>query len=44
MTTSLLRRVGAAILALGLVLAPAACGDDEGEDRIGDNEINDEGD
>ena len=27
-----------------LLLAPAACGDDPGEDQIGDGEINDEGD
>ncbi len=44
MTTPLPRRIAAALLALGLVLVPAACGDDAGEDRIGDNEINDEGD
>ena len=40
-----LRRVSAAFLAaLLLVSSAAACGDDEGEDQIGDGEINDEGD
>ena len=38
------RRLLAALLALGLAFGGAACGDDPGEDRIGDNEINDEGD
>ena len=38
------KKVGAALLALTLLLSPAACGDDEGEDEIGDGEINDEGD
>ena len=40
-----LRRVLAALFALSLVFgAAAACGDDAGEDEIGDGEINDEGD
>jgi hypothetical protein len=40
-----LRRLAAAFLAIGLVMAPAtACGDDKGEDQIGDNQINDPGD
>lgn len=39
------RRAAAALLALAVVLGPAAaCGDDEGEDQIGDEEIIDEGD
>ena len=39
------KRVAAAMFALSLVLGGAAgCGDDEGEDEIGDGEINDEGD
>ena len=38
------RRLGATALGLALVLAPAACGDDPGEDEIGDNEVIDEGD
>lgn len=38
------KRVAAAMLALSLVFSAAACGDDEGEDEIGDGEINDEGD
>jgi hypothetical protein len=33
-----------ALLAATLVFGAAGCGDDEGEDRIGDSEINDEGD
>ena len=41
----LTRRVLAGLLAGALLLAPAAaCGDDADEDRIGDGEINDEGD
>ena len=41
----ILRRFAAAFLAIGIVMAPVtACGDDAGEDEIGDNEINDEGD
>jgi hypothetical protein len=39
-----LKRVAAALLALGLLFGTAACGDDAGEDQIGDGEINDEGD
>ena len=39
-----LKRILAALFAFALLLAPAACGDDAGEDRIGDGEINDEGD
>ena len=42
MTT--LHRMAAAFLAVALVTAPAACGDDPGEDQIGDEEIIDEGD
>ena len=39
------RRLAAAFLALSVVMGPvAACGDDEGEDQIGDEEIIDEGD
>ena len=40
----LLKRLFALLLAGTLVLAPTACGDDPGEDQIGDNEVNDEGD
>ena len=32
------------LFALGLLFGAAACGDDPGEDQIGDGEINDEGD
>ena len=42
MTSS--KRIFAAVFAFLLLLAPAACGDDPGEDQIGDGEINDEGD
>jgi hypothetical protein len=39
------KRLVAALLAATLIFGGAACGgDDEGEDRIGDGEINDEGD
>jgi hypothetical protein len=38
------KKITAALLALTLLLGGAACGDDEGEDEIGDGEINDEGD
>ena len=39
------KRIVAGFLALGLLTGAAAgCGDDEGEDIIGDGEINDEGD
>lgn len=38
------KRVGVALLALTLLLGPAACGDEEGEDEIGDGEIIDEED
>ena len=41
------RRIAAAGLALLLLFGGttvAGCGDDPGEDRIGDGEINDEGD
>jgi hypothetical protein len=38
------KRILAALLAATLVFGAAGCGDDAGEDRIGDNEINDEGD
>jgi hypothetical protein len=39
------KRSAAALVALALLLAPAAaCGDDDGEDEIGDGEINDPGD
>lgn len=37
-------RILAALLAATLVFGGAACGDDPGEDRIGDGEINDPGD
>ncbi len=40
-----MKRAATAMLALSLVLGGlAGCGDDEGEDEIGDGEINDEGD
>ena len=39
-----MKRVAALLLTMGLVLGGAACGDDPGEDEIGDGEINDEGD
>jgi hypothetical protein len=39
------KRAAAAMMALSLVFGGlAGCGDDEGEDEIGDGEINDEGD
>ncbi len=39
------RRLAAAFFAVAVVIAPtAACGDDPGEDQIGDEEIIDEGD
>ncbi len=38
------KRLLTALLSLTFVLGAAACGDDAGEDRIGDGEINDEGD
>ena len=38
------KRILAALFAFLLLLAPTACGDDPGEDQIGDGEINDEGD
>lgn len=42
---SKLRRLMAAFLLVSTLAAGgAACGDDPGEDRIGDGEINDEGD
>lgn len=40
----LLKKLLTLLMAGTLVLAPAACGDDPGEDEIGDGEINDEGD
>lgn len=40
----LLKRFFTLLLAGTLIFAPAACGDDPGEDEIGDGEINDEGD
>ena len=40
----LLKSVLAALLTATLAFGAAGCGDDPGEDRIGDNEINDEGD
>lgn len=40
-----LQRFAAAFLTLAVAMGPvAACGDDEGEDQIGDEEIIDEGD
>jgi hypothetical protein len=39
------KRAAAALLAVSLLFGGlAGCGDDEGEDEIGDGEINDEGD
>ena len=38
------KRLAAALAVFTLLLTPAACGDDPGEDRIGDGEINDPGD
>ena len=38
------KRILGGLFAFTLLLAPAACGDDAGEDEIGDGEINDEGD
>lgn len=38
------KKVAAALLALTMLFGAAACGDDPGEDEIGDGEINDEGD
>jgi hypothetical protein len=38
------RFVAAGLVAVLLVLGGVACGDDPGEDTIGDEEINDEGD
>ncbi len=40
----LLKRLVIAVFALTLAFGTAACGDDAGEDRIGDGEVNDEGD
>ena len=40
----LLKKIAVGLLALTLVFGTAACGDDPGEDRIGDGEVNDEGD
>ena len=45
MSVSKFRRAMAAFFAvLTLAAGAAACGDDPGEDQIGDNEINDPGD
>jgi hypothetical protein len=38
------KRLLAALLAAVLSMGVAACGDDPGEDTIGDGEVNDEGD
>ena len=38
------KRLSAAALVAVLALGGVACGDDPGEDEIGDGEINDEGD
>lgn len=38
------KRILAALAAFTLLIVPSACGDDAGEDRIGDGEINDPGD
>lgn len=35
------KKVSAALLALTLLFGASACGDDPGEDEIGDGEIND---
>ena len=40
----LTKRLSAAALVAILALGGVACGDDPGEDEIGDGEINDEGD
>jgi hypothetical protein len=42
--TPLWKRVLAAMAAFSLIFLPTACGDDPGEDQIGDGEINDPGD
>lgn len=38
------KRLGAAALVAVLALGGVACGDDPGEDEIGDGEVNDSGD
>ena len=40
----LLKKLLTLLMAGALVFAPTACGDDPGEDEIGDGEINDSGD
>lgn len=44
MNRSLLTRAAAASLAAVLAFGGVACGDDPGEDEIGDGEVNDSGD
>ena len=41
---SLQRRLAAAALTVVIALGGVACGDDPGEDQIGDGEVNDQGD
>ena len=41
---TLSKRIVASFLAALLMFGGAACGDDPGEDEIGDGELNDEGD
>ena len=41
---TLSKRLSAAALVAILALGGVACGDDPGEDTIGDGEVNDEGD
>lgn len=38
------KRLAAALTVFTLLFAPTACGDDPGEDKIGDGQINDPGD
>ena len=43
-TMSVAKRLTAAALIAVLALGGVACGDDPGEDQIGDGEVNDQGD